>query len=129
MFNSNWYNFLTKPLFAPPNSIFTPVWTILYITIFISLILYIKASYQNKKAGFIYFIIQLILNLIWAPIFFGLKNIPLAFIDIIFLDIFTILTIKKFYSVSKASSLILIPYLLWICFATYLNLGYMLLNG
>ncbi len=128
MFNSAWYNSLLKPQFAPSNSIFAPVWAILYITIFISLILYIKAPKQNNKAGYVYFIIQLILNLAWAPIFFGLKNMPLAFVDIILLDIFVILTIKRFYSASKPSALILLPYLIWILFAAYLNFGYLILN-
>ncbi len=128
MFNSTWYNSLSKPLFAPMDSIFAPAWAILYITVFISLLLYIKAPYQSKKAGYVYFIIQLVLNLLWTPIFFGLKNIPFALVDIILLDIFTILTIKKFYTASKASGLILLPYFLWLIYATYLNFGYLVLN-
>ena len=128
MFNSAWYNSLTKPFLAPPNWIFMPVWSVLYLTILISLILYITKPAEGKNLGYIYFAIQMVLNLIWSPVFFGMQNITTAFIIIIFLDIFVLLTILKFYSVSKIAGLILIPYFLWILFATYLNLSYLLLN-
>ena len=129
MFKSVWYYNLQKPLFAPPNWIFPPVWSILYFTMFAALLLYIFKPAQNKISGYIYFATQLTLNLLWTPSFFYLKNIVLALIVIIFLDIFVILTIKSFYKVSKISGLILIPYLIWILFATYLNIGYLLLNA
>lgn len=128
MFNSAWYNSLIKPFLAPPNWIFMPVWSVLYLTIFISLILYITKPAEDKNLGYIYFAIQMMLNLIWSPVFFGMQNIAIALAIVIFLDIFVLLTILKFYSVSKISGLILIPYFLWILFATYLNLGYLLLN-
>lgn len=129
MFNSAWYYNLLKPPFSPPDWVFSPVWSVLYFTIFISLLLYIFKPAKNKKIGYIYFILQLILNLLWTPAFFYLQNIKLALIVIIFLDIFVIFTIKKFYFVSKLSGLILIPYLIWILFATYLNIGYLVLNA
>ena len=128
MFKSVWYYNLQKPLFAPPNWIFPPVWSILYFTMFAALLLYIFKPAQNKISGYIYFAAQLTLNLLWTPVFFGLKNIVLALIVIIFLDIFVILTIKSFYKVSKISGVILIPYLIWILFATYLNIGYLILK-
>ena len=129
MFKSVWYYNLQKPLFAPPNWIFPPVWSILYFTMFMALLLYIAKPAQNKKSGYMYFAAQLTLNLLWTPVFFGLKNIVLALIIIILLDIFVVLTIKSFYNVSKLSGVILIPYLIWILFATYLNIGYLLLNA
>jgi len=128
MFDSIWYNSLIKPPFAPPSWVFTPAWIFLYVTIFVSLILYVLAPAQDKKAGYIYFSIQLILNFLWAPVFFGLKNILAALFVIILLDIFTIFTIQKFYSVSKIAGGILLPYLFWLIFATYLNFGYLILN-
>ena len=128
MFKSVWYYNLLKPLFTPPNWIFLPVWSILYFTMLVALLLYIFKPAQNKKLGYIYFAIQLILNILWTPAFFYLKNIILALIVIIFLDIFVVLTIKSYYKVSKISGLILIPYLIWILFATYLNIGYLILN-
>ncbi len=128
MYKSVWYNSLTKPVFAPPDWLFTPAWMLLYLLIFISLIVYITSEGENKKSGYIYFAIQIILNFIWSPVFFLLKNIFLAFVVILLLDIFVILTIKKFYSVSKIAAWLLIPYLVWILYATYLNLGYFVLN-
>ena len=129
MFKSVWYYNLTKPPLAPPDWIFPPVWSILYFSMLVALLLYLFKTAQNKKSGYIYFIAQLILNFLWTPTFFYLQNIVLALIVIILLDIFVILTIKSFYKVSKISSLILIPYLIWILFATYLNIGYLVLNA
>ena len=129
MFKSVWYYNLTKPPLAPPDWIFPPVWSILYFSMLVALLLYLFKPAQNKKSGYICFIAQLILNFLWTPTFFYLQNIVLALIVIILLDIFVILTIKSFYKVSKISGLILMSYLLWILFATYLNIGYLILNA
>lgn len=128
MFSSEWYYNLTKPILSPPDWIFAPMWTFLYILIIIALILYSITPAKNKKYGYIFFIIQILLNFSWSPIFFLMQNITLALIVIILLDIFVVLTIRKFYSVSKISGIILVPYLIWILFATYLNIGYLILN-
>jgi tryptophan-rich sensory protein len=128
MFNSSWYNALIKPTFTPPNWVFTPVWTFLYLTIFISLFLYMRANSQSKGVGYIYFFIQLFLNFAWTPVFFGLKNILAGVVLIILIDIFTALTIYKFYFVSKPATYILILYFIWLIYATYLALGYFVLN-
>lgn len=128
MFNSIWYENLTRPFLSPPRWVFAPVWGFLYLTIFISFILYFLKKDKNKLKGYIYFSIQIILNLLWTPAFFGAKNILLALIIIILLDIFLILTIKNFYPVSKIASILLIPYLIWTLFATYLNFSYFILN-
>ena len=124
----NWFNNLQKPCLTPPAWIFKPVWIILYITIMISIILYIFKKGDDKKIGYIYFSIQLALNFLWIIVFFVFKNIFSAFLTIILMDIFLYLTIKKFYKVSKISAIILLPYFLWILFASYLNLGYLILN-
>ena len=128
MFNSIWYENLIKPEFSPPNWIFAPAWTFLYISIFASLAFYINCSDENKNHGYILFIIQMFLNIVWTPIFFGLKNITGALIVIILLDIFVFLMMYKFFQSSKLAGLILIPYFIWILFATYLNIGYAILN-
>ena len=128
MYSSPWYNSLTKPPFSPPDWIFTPTWIILYTAIFISLILYITKAAPNKKTGYLYFSAQMILNLLWSFVFFRIQNMALALIVIIFMAIFTFLTIKNFYIASKTSAILLVPYLLWIIFAAYLNAGYLLLN-
>ena len=129
MHNLTWYNSLTKPFLNPPAWIFPPVWIILYTTIFIALIIYtIKFSEQDKLKGYVFFSIQLLLNLLWSPAFFIMHNIGLALIIVFLMDLFTILTIIKFHQISKTAGLILIPYLLWILFATYLNISYLILN-
>lgn len=130
MYNSIWFNSLTKPVFNPPAKIFSPVWTILYILIFISLALFIFAKSDfSKRKGYVLFAIQMLLNLLWSPVFFLMQNIGLALFIIILLDIFVLLTAKNFYKISKQAGILLFPYLLWISFATYLNIAYFVLNN
>ena len=128
MYNSDWYNSLIKPFLSPPDGVFLPVWTVLYITILISFILYFTNPNKNKKTGYIFFFVQLVLNLSWSFVFFKFKSISGGLIIIFLMGVFIFLTIKKFYSVSKISGLILIPYFLWVLFAAYLNLGFLILN-
>ena len=128
MFNSIWYLNLIKPPLTPPNWVFGPVWSLLYVSLLISFIIFAKNNIQNKKTGYVYFAIQLLLNIIWTPVFFGMKNIPAGLVIIILLDIFVSLTIFEFLKISKVSGMILIPYFVWILFATYLNIGYLILN-
>jgi len=129
MYNSKWFNSLIKPFLNPPASIFKPVWGILYILIIVSFVLYaLKHSEINKLKGYIFFGIQMILNGLWSPVFFYFKNMTLAFVIIILMDIFVLLTIKEFYKISKTASFLLIPYFIWILFATYLNFGFIFLN-
>ena len=124
-----WYNTLNKPLFTPPAQVFTPAWIVLYILISISFIIYANTKTTESKApGYIAFFMQLILNFSWSPIFFGLKNLEFAFVIIIFMLILIALTIVFFFRISKLSAILLIPYLLWVIFATYLNYGFMTLN-
>ncbi len=128
MFNSAWYINLTKPAFSPPNWLFAPVWTVLYLFMFASLAFYIYSDEDNKKWGYVFFVIQIILNILWSPVFFGLKNIFLALMILLSLDVFVFLTMAKFYQASKIACFVLIPYFIWILFATYLNIGYLVLN-
>ena len=128
MFNSDWYNNLNKPFLSPPNSVFMPVWSILYLMIFISLILYLKGGVKNKITGIIFFSIQMILNLSWTGVFFGLQNIKAALVVIVLLWIFILLTITSFFKHSKIAALLLVPYFIWVSFAVYLNISYFLLN-
>ncbi len=128
MYNSIWYNSLTKPAFSPPDWFFAPAWSFLYILIFASFIFYFLKKEENKESGYLFFGVQLLLNIIWSPVFFLAKSIFGAFLIIILLDIFVFLTIRKFYSVSKITGILLIPYFIWIIFATYLNAGFLILN-
>lgn len=119
---SGWYAGLNKPFFNPPNWLFGPVWTLLYLLMGISLYLVWNQKKGVKtKTALIIFAIQLGLNVLWSVIFFGLHSPLVAFLEIIVLWLFIILTIIKFFPISKISAYLLIPYLLWVSFASFLN--------
>lgn len=120
---SSWYQTLAKPPLNPPNWIFSPVWTILYVAMGVSLA---RAYINQAKLSF--FWIQLLLNFMWSIIFFGWKNPDLALIDIILLGISILLTIKSFRQHDRWAAHLLWPYLGWVLFATYLNIGIVWLN-
>lgn len=123
-----WYKFLNKPSFSPPNWLFGPAWLILYLLMGIALYLnWIKKTKQAKFNVRLFFI-HLFFNLIWTPIFFGARNLFLALIVIIIIWVLIVMMIFKFWKVNKLSSFLLIPYLLWVTFATILNLSILLLN-
>lgn len=125
-----WYATLVKPPFNPPNWVFGPVWTTLYIMMGISLyILWNKKSKKvEKKLGLRYFSVQLVLNALWSIVFFGLRSPLSAFFVIIALWVVLFLTTRSFYSVSRVASWLLIPYLLWVSFASLLNFAIVTLN-
>lgn len=124
-----WYQTLHKPLFTPPNSIFGPVWTILYILMGISFyLLWQSKNKKSKKSAYYLFFTQLILNSLWSIIFFGFHLLFSAIICIIALWIFIFLTIVYFYRFSKTASLLLIPYICWVSFASLLTFFIYILN-
>jgi len=130
IFTSNsisiWYAELIKPSFNPPNWIFGPVWTILYLMIGISFyLIWIK---KFDKITYIIYGIQLLLNGLWTIIFFGFKSPFYALIEIILLWISILLTIIYFYKINKISAYLLIPYILWVSFASILNFSLFILN-
>lgn len=114
---------ITPPLF-PPKILFPIVWSILYVLLTISCY---RATKNNDEPYVIYFI-QMILNGLWTPIFFGLKLRLLAFFWLIALLISVIIMTIKFYKEDKLSGLLQIPYILWLSFAGYINLAIYLLN-
>lgn len=125
----SWYSALIQPPLKPPAWLFAPVWTVLYITMAVSLFLYArKYTIKNKAWGYVLFFTQLLVNLSWSPAFFGLKNVGLALALIILLDILVLFNIMEFFKISKSAGRCLIPYFIWILFATYLNLGIFILN-
>ena len=125
-----WYETLNRPPFTPPAWVFPPAWTILYTMMFVSLIIVIRTkTLENKTNAIILFLTQLLFNFLWSPTFFYWHNIKMAFVIIILLLIFLVLTIAFFYRISKLSAFLLIPYLLWICFAINLNFGFMIMNS
>ncbi len=124
-----WYSQLNKPAFNPPDWIFFPVWTILYLLMGISLYLILEKPLNNEsKLAIGIFGIQLALNILWTIIFFGLHQPSAAFIEIIILLASILLTILAFYRLSKPAAYLLIPYLFWVCFAAVLNYYIMVLN-
>jgi len=118
-----WYPTLKKPAFNPPNWLFAPVWITLFLLMGIALFLVWRAGIQNHavKNALIVFAVQLILNMSWSFLFFGLRSPVLGLIDIILLWIFILITIFSFSLVSSVSSILLLPYLLWVSFAAVLN--------
>ena len=123
---NSWYTKLIKPSFNPPNWIFGPVWTILYILIGVSLYFAVKNKVGSKAIKI--FAVQLLLNLLWSVLFFGLNNTLLASIEVVILLGFILWTIIAFYEKSKVSSYLLIPYVLWSSFATILTIAIFILN-
>jgi tryptophan-rich sensory protein len=126
----NWYSALAKPGLTPPNWLFGPAWILLYILMGISLYLVWKKGFRNKKVkiGIYFFSAQLILNFLWTALFFGAKNPLFASIEIVFLWVTILITIIKFYKVSKEAAYLLIPYILWVTFASYLSFSVFFLN-
>lgn len=122
-YDRKWYDKLKKSSLTPPSWIFGVVWPILYVLIISSGILYImnkpKITYTDK--GIILFVVQFLLNLSWSPLFFTYRQICLSLFIIVCLVILVFLTIKEFYKTSKVASYLLVPYFIWISFATYLN--------
>jgi tryptophan-rich sensory protein len=125
------YENLVKPFFAPPSIVFPIVWTILYVLMGIASYKVYILKYNNidvSSAIFVY-AIQLLLNSLWTLIFFGLRLYGIAFIQLILLFFFVLLTIKRFYEKrGKKSALLLLPYLIWIIYAGTLNFFIWMLN-
>ncbi len=125
-----WYAGLNKPPFSPPNWIFGPVWTLLYCMMGISLSLIWMKGFKTAKSKIAlrYFVFQLICNFLWSFLFFGLRSPILGLICILFLLFAIIMSIIEFKEISKTASYLLFPYLLWVSFATLLNISIVILN-
>jgi benzodiazapine receptor len=121
-----WYAFLNKPSFSPPNWLFGPVWVTLYALMGIAAFLVWRKAGMGQALGV--FALQLALNAAWSPIFFGLQNPLLGLVCIVAMWLAIVWTIVQFGRVSRAAALLLVPYLLWVSFATVLNLSIVLLN-
>jgi len=124
-----WYASLNRPSFSPPNWVFGPVWTFLYILLGISFFLIWKVEPSKERDLAIkVFSIQMLLNFAWSFIFFYFNLIGAALIEIILLWISIALMIYLFYKIKPLAAYLNIPYLLWVSFATILNAGYFFLN-
>jgi translocator protein len=118
-----WYAFLNKPSFSPPNWLFGPAWVLLYFLMGVSVYLIWQKIGESEKAksAFWLFWIHLFFNAIWSPIFFGLQNTALAFADIIIIWLMIVVLMLKFWKINRWAAYLLAPYLLWVSFASVLN--------
>ena len=126
-FKEPWYSQLVKSNFNPPDWIFAPVWTTLYLLMTIAIWLFWHSKNRDINTVYIYFI-HIIFNTTWSVIFFGFHQIFLALISLIILIILIIILVKRFKRVNLVSCYLMIPYLLWCCFALFLNLNILILN-
>lgn len=120
-----WYAFLNKPTFSPPNWLFGPVWTTLYLLMGVSAWLVWR---QKGAQALGVFWVQLALNALWTPLFFGLQSPLLGLLCIMGMWLAIAWTIVRFWPVSRAAALLLVPYLAWVSFASVLNAAIYVLN-
>lgn len=123
------YASLTKPPLAPPPSVFGPVWTVLYTLMGVALWrVWALPPSPARKAALVLFGVQLALNALWSPVFFGVQQLWLALAVIVAMWIAIVLTVRAFHGLDPVAAWLLVPYLLWVSFATYLNAGFAVLN-
>ena len=123
-----WYVTLKKPGFTPPNYLFGPVWTVLYILMGVSLYYIVISTHALKQKAFIVFGVQLFFNFWWSLLFFYWHKIGLSLVDIILMWSFILLSIYYFTIIKRVAGYLLIPYFCWVSYATALNAAILLLN-
>jgi tryptophan-rich sensory protein len=128
---TTWYVAIAKPSWNPPTWIFGPVWTLLYTLMGISLYLVWEKARTTRegKEAMVLFGIQLLLNILWSVIFFGLQDPRLSLFEIVLLLASIIATTVLFWRIHKMAGILLIPYIAWVSFATILNFAIWRLNG
>ena len=126
-FKEPWYSQLVKSNYNPPDWIFAPVWTTLYLMMTLAIWFYWHSKNREMNTIYIYFI-HIVFNTTWSIVFFGLHQILLALIVLMILIAFIIILILRFKRVNYASSYLMIPYLLWSCYALFLNFNLLILN-
>ncbi len=129
---TTWYPTLVKPIFNPPNWVFMPVWTLLYIGMGIAAgLIWNEIENQQKEAKIAlqYFVLQLALNAFWSYLFFSLHNLLLASIEIILLLLIIVECYKLFKPINATAAKLFIPYIVWVSFATLLTLSIFYLNN
>ncbi len=126
-FKEPWYSLLIKPSFNPPDWIFAPVWTTLYLMMTTAIWLFWHSIGRDMNTIYIYFI-HIIINTTWSVVFFVFHEIFFSFIVLIILIFLIIILILRFKRVNMISYYLMIPYLLWSCFALILNVSLLILN-
>jgi len=125
-----WYASLAKPAWNPPNAVFAPVWTVLYLFMGVAAwLVWRKAGFSGATVPLALFLLQLVLNSLWSYLFFGLQQPMLAFFEIVVLWIAILATTLGFWKVTPAAGVLLVPYLCWVAFAAALNLQLWRLNA
>ncbi len=124
------YQMLEKPAFSPPGILFPIVWTILYLLMGIAsyLVITSDASAFDRWNAVTVYLIQLFVNFLWPVLFFNFGLYLFSFLWLVFLWILIVITLRRFYPISRSAAWLLVPYLLWVTFAGYLNLSVYLLN-
>ncbi len=125
-----WYAALHKPFFTPPSYVFGPIWLVLYALIGISAYLVWEVGLRKRgvKVALVAFAVQLVLNVLWSALFFGLRSPLYGFIAIVVLWLSVLVTLLTFWRVSKKGAAVFLPYMAWVTFALLLNLFVVLLN-
>jgi len=126
-FKEPWYSLLNKPIFNPPDWIFAPVWTTLYLMMTVAVWIFWHTKNKNINTIYIYFI-HLVFNTTWSVVFFVFHNMVIALITLIVLIALIIILILRFKRVNMFSVYLMIPYLLWCCFALLLNTSLIIMN-
>ena len=126
-FKEPWYSQLVKSNYNPPDWVFAPVWTTLYLMMTLAIWLFWHTKNRDMNTVYIYFI-HIVFNTTWSIVFFGLHQIFLALLILIILVILIIVLIIRFKRVNFVSYYLMIPYLLWSCYALFLNLNLYILN-
>lgn len=126
---AGYYASLAKPSWAPPPWIFGPVWTLLYVMMAVAAwLVWRRGGWRAQRGPLALYLLQLVLNALWTPLFFGLRNPGLALAEIVLLGAAIVLTGRAFRAVSRPASWLLVPYLLWVVFAAALNFAIWRLN-
>jgi len=124
-----WYERLNKPAWRPPNWLFAPVWTVLYVMMAVAgWLVWRQAGFAGAGVALIVYALQLILNAAWTPLFFGLRRPDLGLVDIVLLWLSIVAAIALFFPISVVAALLLVPYLAWVAFAGALNFALWRLN-
>ncbi|HWA33412.1 MAG TPA: TspO/MBR family protein [Cyclobacteriaceae bacterium] len=128
-FQTSWFENLAKPSWFPPPAVFGPVWTVLYLLMGIALWLVWKQNSTSNRTAELFFATQLFLNFWWSIIFFRFHAPGVAYADILLMIVMVVVTMVKFSKISRPAMFLLLPYLVWIIFASFLNLSIWLMNS
>lgn len=125
-----WYRQLERPSWTPPDWVFAPAWTVLYLTMAVAAwLVWRRAGRPGRELALVLFAIQLTLNAAWSPLFFGARLPGVALVDIALLWIAIVATIAAFARVARPAAWLMVPYVLWVTFAAALNTAIWRMNA